>query len=263
MYRSVVHYLVGFGKCLERQLLSVSLIPNQFVVHNLGVVLVQHHLEFFGGNDFALQQGLREFLEKIHVLQQNLLGQQITVVHQSLDFFLDFLQLLVTPQRIRSSHHHHLHWGHSHFVNADGTNLVTHTPLGDHLVGNVSNLLDVVGGSCGNLVLSVDNFFGQSSSKGDSELGFEVLDAVHTGFQASLLRGEEGETSGSVGTGDDGNLLDLIVIGNEGSNNGVTSLVVSYHLLGLGLGVSSLLLETDHQTIDGAVNFVPSDGRLV
>ena len=138
---------------------------------------------------------------------------------------------------------------------------IRHTPLLHHALGNVGNLLDIIGGTSGDKVLSVDELLGKTSSKSNSELRLKVLLGVHSRLKTLLLGGEEGKSSCTIGAGDDGNLLHLIVVGDESTTEGVSSLVVGNKLiLTLGKhGGTSLLLESHHDTVNGTVNLLPSN----
>ena len=147
-----------------------------------------------------------------------------------------------------SAHHHASHERSSAagFGHGNASDLVTHAPFLDHALGNVGNLLNVVGSTGGDHVLTVNDFFRETASEGDSQLGLEVLTTVHARLKTRLLRSKEGKSAGTVGSGDDGDLLDLIVVRNKGTDNGVTGLVVGNKFLLLGNLVASLLLQTNH-----------------
>ena len=147
----------------------------------------------------------------------------------------------------------------------DESDLRRHTPLLDHLLGNAGNLLDVVRRSGGHEVLAVDELLRESAAKGHGELRLEVLLRVHAGLEAGLLGREEGKSSGSVRAGDDRDLLDLVVVGDEGSAEGVSGLVVGDQLV-LALaegGGTAVLLEADHYPVNGRVDLLPSDSGLL
>jgi hypothetical protein len=79
-----------------------------------------------------------------------------------------------------------------------------------------------------------------------------------------LLRSKEGQTSSTTGSRDDGNLLDLVIVGNKSTNNGMSHLMVlGNQLLLLCDLVATVLLKSGHDTVDRSINFLPANGVLV
>lgn len=76
--------------------------------------------------------------------------------------------------------------------------------------------------------LAVDNDLGQAAGKEDAEAVHDVLNRV----EETLFRQLHGEAEGSLATGNDGDLEDLVGVGEEPADQGVTSLVVGNALNG-------------------------------
>mmetsp|Transcript_23023 Transcript_23023/g.32147 ORF Transcript_23023/g.32147 Transcript_23023/m.32147 type:complete len:418 (+) Transcript_23023:331-1584(+) len=202
--------------------------------------------------------------QQFSIVCKDLLSNKVRIVDKTFNFAINSTLDLSTPSSRSLKHlHSHERSATGGLRNSYTSNLVTHSPFGNHALGNTGNLLDIVGSTGGNHVLSVDEFFSKTSTKGNGKLRFKVLFAVKTRFETRFLGGEEGKSTSTVGTGDDGNLLNLIVIRDKGTNNGVTSLVVGNKFLLLGNLVSSLLFKTNHDTVNGSINLFPSNGRLL
>ena len=199
------------------------------------------------------------------VLLKDLLGLEVGVVHKTLDLHVDGAHNLASPLGLLHTHGS-AHEGSAGLrsLESNEADLGTHTPLLDHALGDAGNLLEIIGGTGGDSVLTVDDLLGETSSEGDGKLRLEVLTAVHARLEAGLLRGEEGKSAGTVGAGDDGDLLDLVVVGDERTDDGVAGLVVGDELVLTGGegGGTTLLLQADHDTVDGTVDLLPADGGL-
>ena len=194
-----------------------------------------------------------------------MLGLEVGVVHKTLDLHVDGAHNLATPPGPLLAHGS-AHEGSTRLrcLESDEADLGTHSPLLDHALGDVGNLLEIIGSAGGDTVLAVDDLLGKTASEGDGKLGLEVLAAVHAGLETGLLGGEEGQTTGTIGAGDDGNLLNLIVIGDESTDDGVSGLVVGHELVLAGGegGGTTLLLEADHDAVDGSIDLLPANGGL-
>ena len=204
-------------------------------------------------------------VEEGSVLFEDLLGLEVGVVDKTLDLHIDGAHNLASPLSLLHAHGT-AHEGSAGLrsLKSDEADLGTHAPLLDHALGDVGNLLEIVGGTGGNSVLTVDDLLGETSAEGDGKLRLEVLTAVHARLETGLLGGEEGKSTGTVGAGDDGDLLDLIVVGDERTDDGVAGLVVGDELVLAGGegGGTTLLLQADHDAVDGTVDLLPADGGL-
>jgi hypothetical protein len=88
-----------------------------------------------------------------------------------------------------------------------------HKPIHTHLLGHACNLLQVAGGSSGDLSIAKDDLLCCSTSQGPHNPGKNL----GLGDQAGILpRGEPGQTA-RLATGDDGHLLDRVVARGQGS----------------------------------------------
>ena len=74
--------------------------------------------------------------------------------------------------------------------------LTAEAVLGDHLPREPRGLPEVRARAGGHLGLAEDELLSETSTKGDSQLGLEVLLRVHSRLEALLLGGEEGEDTG-------------------------------------------------------------------
>mmetsp|Transcript_3657 Transcript_3657/g.4370 ORF Transcript_3657/g.4370 Transcript_3657/m.4370 type:complete len:502 (-) Transcript_3657:409-1914(-) len=257
-------HLNSVGQRLEGELFTVAFLSNNFIPNCLCLELDKHHLEFFSRDNLLFNQCLRQFFQQFSIVLKDLLGSKVRVVDKTFNLGINTSLDLGTPGGRSLKHlHSHERSATRGLRNGNTSDLVAHSPFGNHALGNTGNLLDIVGGTGGDHVLSVDKFFGKTSTKGNGKLRFKVLFAVKSRFKTRFLRGEESKSTGTVGTGDDSNLLHLIVIRDKGTNNSVTSLVVGNKFLLLGNLVTSLLFKTNHDTVNGSINLFPSNGRLL
>ena len=140
----------------------------------------------------------------------------------------------------------------------DLSELLAESHLANHHAGHAADLLEVSGGSGGDVVLSEDELLGDATSHCDGHLVLQVGSGVESRLEALLGRGEEGQTSGGAPR-DDGDLGDRVVLGHQGSDDGVSGLVVGHEpLLGLGHH-GSLLLRSSDDTLEGISDLVVAD----
>ena len=101
------------------------------------------------------------------------------------------------------------------------------TPLGDHVTDNVGRLLNVVAGPGGDVFLAEDQFFRDAAAEGHGQLRFQLnlRLAEHVAFRQG-----HGHAQGPA-TGDDGHLVDRVVLGHHDADDGVTGFVIGGQLL--------------------------------
>ena len=259
-------YHIHLRQRLERKLFPVPVFADDIELVSLRLEFNKHHLELFGRNNLLLNQGFGEVVEEGTVLRKDLLRLEVRVVDQALNLLIDSAHDLASPLSTLLSH------GATHERSAgvrgrksDGSNLLTHAPLLHHALSDVGYFLDVVGSAGGDTILTENYLLGEAASKGYNKLSLEVLPAVHARLKTRLLGSKESKSASSVGAGDDSDLLDLIVIGYEGTDDAVAGLVVCDEIVLLGgeSGRASLLLKTDHDAVDGAIDLFPANGRLL
>ena len=259
-------YHIHLRQRLERKLFPVPVFADDIELVSLRLEFNKHHLELFGRNNLLLNQGFGEVVEEGTVLRKDLLRLEVRVVDQALNLLIDSAHDLASPLSTLLSH------GATHERSAgvrgrksDGSNLLTHAPLLHHALSDVGYFLDVVGSAGGDTILTENYLLGEAASKGYNKLSLEVLPAVHARLKTRLLGSKESKSASSVGAGDDSDLLDLIVIGYEGTDDAVAGLVVGDEIVLLGgeSGRASLLLKTDHDAVDGAIDLFPANGRLL
>mmetsp|Transcript_15947 Transcript_15947/g.23773 ORF Transcript_15947/g.23773 Transcript_15947/m.23773 type:complete len:245 (-) Transcript_15947:425-1159(-) len=225
-------YLEVCRHILERQLFTILVFSNDIKLRYLGVEFNKHHLQLFSRNNFLLNQSPCEVIKKRTVVRNDLLCLHIRVIDKTLNLCIGFSHNLRSPSGSLLSHvTSHERPSLLRGRESNTSDLITHSPLLNHALGNVCHLLEIVGSSSGGEVLSENNLLSKTSSKSNSELRLKVLSGVKSSLETALLRGEEGKSSSSIGSGDDGNLLYLIVIGDESSNDSMSSLMISNKLI--------------------------------
>ena len=259
-------YHIHLRQRLERKLFPVPVFADDIELVSLRLEFNKHHLELFGRNNLLLNQGFGEVVEEGTVLRKDLLRLEVRVVDQALNLLIDSAHDLASPLSTLLSH------GATHERSAgvrgrksDGSNLLTHAPLLHHTLSDVGYFLDVVGSAGGDTILTEDDLLGEAASKGYNKLSLKVLPAVHARLKTRFLGSKESKSASSVGAGDDSDLLDLIVIGYEGTDDAVAGLVVGDEIVLLGGegGRASLLLQTNHDAVDGAIDLFPANGGLL
>mmetsp|Transcript_743 Transcript_743/g.2210 ORF Transcript_743/g.2210 Transcript_743/m.2210 type:complete len:654 (+) Transcript_743:52-2013(+) len=136
-------------------------------------------------------------------------------------------------------------------------------PLRNHPPRDAAHLLQVARRTRRHHVLPVDDLLDDAPRERDGELTLEV--ALRVEARGHLLLGgrEEGEAARAVRARQDGHLGHLVVVRREGAHDGVARLVVGNEPLPLREGGAGLLDHADSDAVDGVVDLVVPDHRLV
>src|SRR6056300_1608581 len=131
---------------------------------------------------------------------------------------------------------------------------------GHHLASNLVHEGIVGGGTRGDLVLSIDDLLRSTTTESHLDLGQEVLLRVHRRVSILLIGLEEGDTTRST-SGNDGDFAYRIIVGDEDTHDGVSSLVVRHEFL-LAEGELYITLSTHYNTLIDILHDVIRDHTL-
>src|SRR5210317_2029334 len=131
---------------------------------------------------------------------------------------------------------------------------------GHHLTSNLVHEGVVRGGTRGDLVLPIDNLLRSTTPESHLDLGEEVLLRVHRRVRILLIRLEEGDTTRSTPR-NDGDFAHNVIVGDEDTHDGMSSLVVRHEFL-LAEGELHITLGTHDNTLINILHDVIRDHTL-
>src|SRR5690554_2959528 len=236
------------GRCRRPGTTTVIVAPALGITHRLAGHDVVDLLQIDG---LVFHQGLGHGIELVTVLFKQALGGAVAIIDDAPHFLVDHacrlggdvgrLGTLTAPQEYLTF----LLGVHQR------TELLRQTPLGDHVAGQLGGTHDVVGGAGGDSVEAQGHFLGDTAAEQRADLAHQgALGQAVTVF----FRQEHGHTQGAP-TGNDGHLVDRVVLGHQTTDNGVTGLVVGgIELFFLGHD-HGFALGTHHDLVLGQLEF--------
>ena len=229
---------------------------------DLDVAVGEELLELLGRHRLLLHEHLGKLVEHLPVLNQQVLGLGVGLVDEARNLGVDKDAGLRRHGGLLGAHLAAEEGGALILGEGNLADLLRHAEAGNHHLGGAGDALDVVGSSSGDLLLSEDDLLRDAAAEGDSHLALEELAGVEARVGTVLIGSEEGEATGAA-AGRDGDLGNLVVVGDEGTNDGVASLVVGNELALLERRDGVLLLGAEHDAVEGVADLIVADGALV
>ena len=150
------------------------------------VPAIDQNLDFVGIQHLALDEGLGDPIQRLLVVEQDLLGCVVPSVDQFADFLVNFdrgVFAVVTVLGDFASQEDLL------FFLAEGQRSeFAHAPFADHLAGEFGGALDVIASAGGHQF--EEDFFRQAAAHQDRDLGFQIVLVVVVTVVGRQLHGQ-------------------------------------------------------------------------
>ena len=215
--------------------------------------MVKVVIEILGLHGLVDQQILGDVAQLVGVLGQDLFAPGAGLVEDLLDFLVDhaggLLGIALGLAEVAADED-----GMAGVVVGDGAEPIAHAIAHDHVAGDGAGVLDVAGGTAGDVVQ--EELLRRAPAEGHDDVlkhlgaGLEVLQI--------LLRAEEREAAGRA-AGNDGDIVDGIDMLEEAPRDGVAGLVIGGEPAGLLAHLAALLLGAHLYLEDGLVDILHVD----
>merc|ERR1712010_426083 len=130
-------------------------------------------LELFSIHSLLLDKHLGQLVENGAIVGKNLSSSLVCNINQARDLTVDhcggLLGEVAFSSDIATKEHASLRAPQS-----NRSDSIAHSKASDHLPGGVRDLLEIIRGTCGDLVFAVDDLFCDTTTQGDSHLVLEI-----------------------------------------------------------------------------------------
>lgn len=147
-----------------------------FLIDHFWFDVLDEGEQLFAINFLFLNKHFGNSVQYISIVGQKLHTSIVLFVENSIDLSINFFLDQTSLHGTGLTAIHASTW----WLHISWTNDIAHSHLFDHHFSCVSALLEIVRGSSSYLVLSVNNFLSNSSSKSDTNPVLKVLFGVHT-----------------------------------------------------------------------------------